>query len=97
MTSSRSFTKRLSPDEECWTDDFTCHLCHKKLTVLTRTREHIVPRALGGLDVRWNLTMACRECNSAKANIFPWCSCGVCSKSRRRHWELLRIKDPNKG
>ncbi len=86
----------LTPEEERVTDDWTCHLCHKKLTVLTRTREHIVPRALKGLDVRWNVNMACRGCNSAKANIFPWCSCSQCRRSRRRHWELLRIIDPAK-
>ena len=86
----------LTPEQECVTDAFTCHLCHKKLTVLTRTKEHIVPRAMGGLDIRWNITMACRACNSAKSNTFPWCSCSQCSRTRRRHWEMFRIRDPER-
>jgi hypothetical protein len=88
--------RKLEPSQECVTDARTCHLCHNPLTVLTRTREHIVPRALGGLDTRWNVNYACRSCNSEKANTWPWCSCSQCARSRRRHWEMLRIKDPSK-
>jgi HNH endonuclease len=88
--------RKLERFEERVTDDRTCHLCHATLTVLTRTKEHIVPRSLGGLDTRFNTNWACRPCNSDKSNTWPWCSCNQCSRSRRRHWELLRITDPNK-
>lgn len=78
------------------TDDFTCHYCLRSLTVVTRTKDHIVPRALGGMDTRQNIVMSCRSCNSAKANTWPTCKCSKCAKTRRTHWEVLRISDPGK-
>lgn len=78
------------------TDSRQCHYCLCAINTLTRTKDHIVPRSLGGLDVRWNIVWACRACNSAKASIFPTCRCSVCRKTIRRHWEQLRITDPGK-
>lgn len=36
------------------------------------TREHIVPRALGGTDAESNLAMACRRCNNARGHELVW-------------------------
>lgn len=34
------------------------------------TREHVVPRALGGPTEWWNLVAACHECNSLRGHMF---------------------------
>lgn len=78
------------------TDGRTCHYCLEPINTLTRTRDHIVPRSLGGLDVRWNITWSCRKCNSNKASTWPVCRCSVCRKTIRKHWEMKRLRDPAK-
>lgn len=78
-----------------------CHYCQRELVGhgsddLAPTRDHVVPRALGGLDVRWNRVWSCRACNSDKADKYPSCTCAFCSRTRRRHWEQLGIADMTK-
>lgn len=52
-------------------DGCGCRYCGKRLTLDTSTLDHIVPRALGGTDRKYNLCLACRDCNLAKANKSP--------------------------
>jgi len=73
------------------TDIDQCHYCLRDINVLTRTKDHVVPRSMGGLDVRWNIVWSCRQCNSFKASNPVICRCSFCRRSVRRHWEELRI------
>jgi hypothetical protein len=70
-----------------------CHYCQREVGpgALTFTWDHVVPRSIGGLNVRWNVVPSCRDCNSDKADEFPTHECAFCRRTRRRHWELLRI------
>ena len=58
-----------------------CHYCGRKAT----TKDHIVPRALGGRNARWNLIDACFPCNNTKADTWPTCDCTACLHATRRH------------
>ena len=73
--------------------EYDCHYCHIPLDSRNVTIDHIVPRALGGQDERFNKILACRDCNERKADAFPSCRCNVCRKSRRIHWEKFRISE----
>lgn len=75
----------------------SCHYCYVEMYPgdpnTGPTKDHIVPRALGGMDERFNIVMACRDCNSKKADDWPKCDCNKCRKTRRIHWEQLRISE----
>lgn len=72
--------------------EYVCHYCDISLLEETKTKDHVVPRSIGGLDVRWNIVWACRDCNSDKADDFPVCRCNFCRRTIRKHWELLHIR-----
>jgi len=76
---------------------YECHYCGIELTEENKTRDHVVPRAMGGLDVKWNRVWCCREENSKKADKFPTCRCSFCRKTIRRHWEKLHIRADKPG
>lgn len=46
--------------------DGLCFYCGVQLTRANRTRDHVHPRAHGGLGKRYNLVPACAPCNRAK-------------------------------
>ena len=71
--------------------EYECHYCKCELDEHNVTIDHIVPKALGGRDERFNKILSCRMCNEKKADSWPNCSCARCRKSRRIHWELHRI------
>lgn len=48
-------------------DGWACHYCQCRLTYATATLDHVVPRALGGTNALYNLRLACKGCNQAKA------------------------------
>lgn len=52
-----------------------CHYCN---AAPGTTRDHIVPRSLGGPNAQWNIVRACGPCNNDKASSWPECPCGVC-------------------
>lgn len=69
-------------------------------SLATATRDHFVPKAMGGLDVLENFVAACTECNTIKRDIDPkifmlWVAY---AQSRRyppiqmRHYFRLEIK-----
>lgn len=47
--------------------DAMCHYCGAPAT----TRDHIVPKALGGTNARVNIAPACEPCNTAKGQQWP--------------------------
>lgn len=75
----------------------TCHYCDKELYPGDITVDHLVPRAKGGRDERWNKALSCRDCNSRKADDWPDCNCNRCRKARRIHWEKWKINEEKPG
>jgi hypothetical protein len=47
-------------------DGYLCRYCHKQLTRLTATLDHVTPVAEGGDNSLENLVTACLDCNSRK-------------------------------
>lgn len=77
-----------------------CHYCGWEIGDIKndrglpeRTKDHIVPRARGGRDERFNITWSCPTCNVTKQDNWPTCSCNVCRRSRRVHWEKYGINE----
>lgn len=60
--------------------DTPCHYCGQPADA----PDHVVPRALGGEDVRENIVPACRSCNGRKGARWSTCSCTFCFEARRR-------------
>ena len=52
----------------------SCHYCDRP----ANSRDHIVPRRLGGPDALWNLVMSCGPCNMRKKDNWPSCQCEGC-------------------
>jgi 5-methylcytosine-specific restriction endonuclease McrA len=50
-------------------DNHTCLYCGRRLAVMTT--DHVVPRALGGVDTWENLACACPQCNAEKGSRTP--------------------------
>lgn len=70
-----------------------CHYCQREVGpgALEFTRDHVVPRAIGGRDRRDNVVPCCRDCNGDKADKYPTHQCAFCNRTRRRHWEEFGI------
>ena len=52
--------------------DGTCQYCLKPVKYSNATREHVIPKAIGGTNDDFNIVLACRKCNSTKADIYPY-------------------------
>lgn len=61
----------------------SCHYCHLPFDPedkhLRPTRDHIVPRALGGKNALWNYVPAHQKCNGRKKDDWPTCTCKKCT------------------
>jgi 5-methylcytosine-specific restriction endonuclease McrA len=49
-----------------------CQYCLKHIPMSHATKDHVYPKSQGGSNDDFNLVLACRECNNAKDNIFPY-------------------------
>lgn len=67
-----------------------CHYCGVELTADTRTRDHIVPRSLGGTNAVVNATVACLPCNQKKSSDERWCACLTCMAAHAYHAMLMQ-------
>ncbi len=52
-------------------DNFECQYCGTRLTMGSGTRDHVVPRARGGVDTLSNVVASCKPCNGTKADRTP--------------------------
>lgn len=52
-------------------DGGVCRYCGCALSENSYTRDHYVPKDLGGLDTWDNVVVACLKCNNTKANLPP--------------------------
>jgi len=50
-------------------DEFMCQYCGVHIGMRSGTRDHVIPRSKGGLDVIENVVAACKRCNSTKDNL----------------------------
>lgn len=77
------------------------HICHYCGVRAGTTIDHVVPRAFGGPDARWNYVSSCEPCNLDKAATWPICPCDFCraavdrflSDDSRREKALRRLAD----
>ena len=49
-----------------------CQYCLEKVPFHKATKDHIYPKSKGGSNHDFNLVLACRDCNSAKDNQYPY-------------------------
>jgi 5-methylcytosine-specific restriction endonuclease McrA len=49
----------------------TCFYCDKIIFRKTTTKDHIIPKMLGGTNHPTNIVKACLKCNSLKTNFMP--------------------------
>lgn len=52
-------------------DNFACRYCGTRSPSVALEIDHVIPRIHGGTDDAWNLTAACRPCNSEKRDGIP--------------------------
>jgi hypothetical protein len=77
-----------------------CHYCEVVLRDGNATRDHIMPKAWGGLNAQWNIVIACKKCNNEKGASFPSCKCEKCTIAYAR-WaagektEVTRYSTPD--
>lgn len=57
-----------------------CHYCGSS----SETRDHVVPKALGGKNGTYNAVPCCLNCNQEKADEWPTCPCEFCDNARER-------------
>lgn len=50
----------------------TCQYCLEKISFSEATKDHVYPKSLGGTNDQFNLVLACRPCNAAKDNSYPY-------------------------
>ena len=61
-------------------DNNRCEYCHRTCNTLKTlgigdgklTKDHIIPKALGGTGRQENIAYICQECNILKGNMLPW-------------------------
>jgi 5-methylcytosine-specific restriction endonuclease McrA len=49
-----------------------CQICGDKFKTSDLTREHVIPKKLGGDLCESNLLPTCKKCNSLKGDLFPY-------------------------
>lgn len=52
-------------------DNFACRYCGAKAPHVELHVDHVIPRSRRGVDLAWNLTAACVDCNMAKGDGIP--------------------------
>lgn len=54
-----------------------CHYCDG----YANTRDHVMPRNRGGVNMWWNVVQCCFACNQAKSDDLPECRCVFCQRA----------------
>src|SRR6478735_1475125 len=60
-----------------------CHYCNVVTTKSGKfmaTRDHVIPKSLGGPNSVNNYVLACSQCNTMRGNILVYCHCEFCEK-----------------
>lgn len=88
---------RQKRDEEVrqatkFVDGMTCHYCARTLDFPRHSRDHVIPRILGGQDEISNIVACCKQCNKFKSEFWTNCSCDFCFATITRHQKLGVVK-----
>jgi hypothetical protein len=59
-------------------DGAFCHYCKVGLIRSQATRDHVVPRSLGGPNSLSNFVLCCDGCNQKRGTDLDWCNCNFC-------------------
>jgi 5-methylcytosine-specific restriction endonuclease McrA len=86
MTRSRPM---LRHKERMLKADPFCVWCHARLSYVTATVDHLLPRSKGGTNEPRNLALACVRCNSTRGNALapppsPFTECPRCCRTVRK-------------
>jgi 5-methylcytosine-specific restriction endonuclease McrA len=49
-----------------------CHYCGGRFNGMEITMDHVIPLSRGGMSVRENIVIACKECNNKKKYNLPY-------------------------
>jgi len=49
-----------------------CQYCLEKIPYSQATKDHVVPKSVGGTNHDYNIVLACKRCNGLKDNKFPY-------------------------
>lgn len=49
-----------------------CQYCLEKIPISEATKDHYIPKSVGGTNHDFNLVLACRKCNHLKDSQFPY-------------------------
>lgn len=61
------------PLAELWTaKGGLCALCGQPMPLADASRDHVIPRSMGGSSSARNLRLTCTACNNARGNKFPY-------------------------
>lgn len=52
--------------------DKTCQYCLKEIRFKDATKDHYVPKSIGGVNFDSNIVLSCKKCNNKKASKFPY-------------------------
>lgn len=85
--------------ERLWKRDRRrCFYCGVKVRFAVATRDHVIPKSIGGRDALRNLVLACGSCNERKAALIPFMiSQEVFYAKRHRNTVVGEIKAMMKG
>lgn len=76
-----------------------CHYCGRKFDPddkhLRPSRDHIVPRSIGGVSAPFNYVWAHARCNTRKGNRWPTCQCAWCQAAIRAFQRMQRLISMN--
>ncbi len=80
---------RFELSQQCFWCGIT--LCRDRNCPRSKTREHIIPRSLGGCG-KANIVGACMRCNSTRGSATNWIPFGEQPKDRREVGEYMRAE-----
>jgi hypothetical protein len=49
-----------------------CQYCYDKIPFSEATKDHCYPKSKGGSNHDFNIVLACKKCNNAKADMYPY-------------------------
>jgi 5-methylcytosine-specific restriction endonuclease McrA len=49
-----------------------CQFCLKDIPYSKATKDHVIPRSMGGVNNDYNLVLACKPCNNKKGSHYPF-------------------------
>lgn len=71
----------------------TCFWCYKKLTKKEATKDHLIPRSMGGKKNIFNIRTACYSCNQERGKaLSEFTRKWILLEKERMGYSIIRIK-----